>query len=505
MSRKTRNKLTSASRLSVENLENRELMDGHGLLADQPLDAFVAVNVDEDRNIPTNRGTDNAARPTAPEIRVIETADRTITYEFTDRSVDERGFYIERRSDGDDWKKINEIIYAGRNLDERGATTGTVRTRVDGETNGSLKRKLETGTRYCYRAVAWNADGRSFSNSACGTTTQPELKQPGSFDPVEISSAFDRVRFKFFDSNEINANYRLEISKYGSDQKAVYPFNNDAWTSSTGTREVTIENLKALKPNVDHCFRIIAVNPDAKKTVVRSVPKCFGVRTLAMTPEDVYSPDPVHVPFTREWTGKSTARLREISIPKTGNPTEFVARFVKKGRSTNECNNPNAVVTLAPGEAATPSQLNELYGSSSPSGPIKFLACVGTVKPIDRFLVQITYERDFSVARKLIPGDVNFDGLFNSSDLVEIFKSGEYEDDVEDNSTWQEGDFDGDGDFTTTDLVFAFSQSTYSAAADARTGVAWGPDEYSKVHARTNRPVTPEDLLFMESKTTWLL
>ncbi|MCA9217162.1 MAG: hypothetical protein KDB27_29035, partial [Planctomycetales bacterium] len=65
-----------------------------------------------------------------------------------------------------------------------------------------------------------------------------------------------------------------------------------------------------------------------------------------------------------------------------------------------------------------------------------------------------------------IPGDANFDGMFNSRDLVLIFQANEYEDDVSGNSTWSEGDWNGDGDFTTADLVAAFQAGSYVAAVD---------------------------------------
>lgn len=58
-------------------------------------------------------------------------------------------------------------------------------------------------------------------------------------------------------------------------------------------------------------------------------------------------------------------------------------------------------------------------------------------------------------------GDVNGDGIFNSSDLILVFQAGEYEDNIPSNSTFEEGDWDGDGDFTTSDMVFAFSRGNY--------------------------------------------
>jgi hypothetical protein len=60
-----------------------------------------------------------------------------------------------------------------------------------------------------------------------------------------------------------------------------------------------------------------------------------------------------------------------------------------------------------------------------------------------------------------LPGDANRDGVFNSADLLLAMQAAEFEDDLLDNSTWEEGDWDGDGDFTTRDLIFAFAQNFY--------------------------------------------
>lgn len=62
-----------------------------------------------------------------------------------------------------------------------------------------------------------------------------------------------------------------------------------------------------------------------------------------------------------------------------------------------------------------------------------------------------------------IIGDVNHDGVFNSSDFVLLFQNGEYEDGIPGNSTFDEGDWNGDGDFTTADFVVAFQAGTYQA------------------------------------------
>ena len=72
---------------------------------------------------------------------------------------------------------------------------------------------------------------------------------------------------------------------------------------------------------------------------------------------------------------------------------------------------------------------------------------------------------DFDVLLKNIlqvwRGDSNLDGEFNSSDLVDVFKAGEYDDALRDNSGWADGDWDGDGDFLSGDLVVAFQEGGY--------------------------------------------
>ena len=84
-------------------------------------------------------------------------------------------------------------------------------------------------------------------------------------------------------------------------------------------------------------------------------------------------------------------------------------------------------------------------------------------------------------------GDVNNDGRFNSSDLVAVFQSGQYEDDLEDNSTFASGDWNGDGEFTTSDLVAAFTAGTYSANATPVDTLfeTWDNDAFSIEEKRT--------------------
>jgi hypothetical protein len=61
-------------------------------------------------------------------------------------------------------------------------------------------------------------------------------------------------------------------------------------------------------------------------------------------------------------------------------------------------------------------------------------------------------------------GDTNLDATFDSGDLVQVFQAGQYEDIVEDNSSWETGDWNADGDFTSSDLVAALQDGGYEYA-----------------------------------------
>jgi hypothetical protein len=58
-------------------------------------------------------------------------------------------------------------------------------------------------------------------------------------------------------------------------------------------------------------------------------------------------------------------------------------------------------------------------------------------------------------------GDVNLDGVFDSSDLVQLFQQGAYE--SGDVATWTSGDWNGDCKFDSSDLLFAFQEGCYQA------------------------------------------
>jgi hypothetical protein len=79
------------------------------------------------------------------------------------------------------------------------------------------------------------------------------------------------------------------------------------------------------------------------------------------------------------------------------------------------------------------------------------------------FIYSSWMERKLTLLESRIVGDVNDDGVFNSTDLVLIFQANKYEDGIDRNATFEDGDWNQDGDFDSSDLVFAFQTGNYVA------------------------------------------
>ena len=71
-----------------------------------------------------------------------------------------------------------------------------------------------------------------------------------------------------------------------------------------------------------------------------------------------------------------------------------------------------------------------------------------------------------------VVGDVNRDGKFDSSDLVRVFQSADYEDDIQGNSSFDQGDWNLDGDFNSSDFVLAFQIGHYEQPLAAHIAAA---------------------------------
>ena len=66
-------------------------------------------------------------------------------------------------------------------------------------------------------------------------------------------------------------------------------------------------------------------------------------------------------------------------------------------------------------------------------------------------------------------GDANLDGVFNTTDLIEVFQAGKFE--TGNSASWSEGDWSGDGLFGTSDLILAFQDGGFEQGPKAAQAV----------------------------------
>lgn len=95
-------------------------------------------------------------------------------------------------------------------------------------------------------------------------------------------------------------------------------------------------------------------------------------------------------PFTAEFGRNVRGALLDVRNAFSG----VAISFVKPGRSTAECGNPDAVVVLGPRSALTADQRRAAFGSAEPRLPVTFVACVSSTTQLDSVPVNITYRVD---------------------------------------------------------------------------------------------------------------
>lgn len=105
------------------------------------------------------------------------------------------------------------------------------------------------------------------------------------------------------------------------------------------------------------------------------------------------------------------------------------------------------------------------------------------VSAMDKRVVDRTYDLDrdgkvtesdhrtwIEQAVRSYAGDSNLDGRFDTTDLVAVLQSGQYEDGIVRNSTWATGDWNGDHEFSTSDLVAALQSGGFEQGPRAGFG-----------------------------------
>ena len=129
----------------------------------------------------------------------------------------------------------------------------------------------------------------------------------------------------------------------------------------------------------------------------------------------------------------------------------------------------SAYVWADPNPGGFPNKVPEYWGQMIAGEPVEVDP---TIRLDDGSLTNAAERADYvhDVLGTWI-GDSNLDGEFNSTDFVVVFSAGEYEDDVDGNSTWADGDWNGDGDFNSSDFVAAFSDGGYEKGPRAVAAV----------------------------------
>ncbi|GAC1370827.1 MAG: hypothetical protein NVS2B12_22110 [Ktedonobacteraceae bacterium] len=143
------------------------------------------------------------------------------------------------------------------------------------------------------------------------------------------------------------------------------------------------DDQKTVRPTQTTTYTLIAVHAGVES---RSHPVTVTVRTAPPSPQTTTQTIELFrqtvfegsIPYIAKYPsiGFLTGTLKQITIPSPEPGITFVS-FVKVNRSTQECGNPDAVVSLRPGESTTPNILAEIFGTVSPSFPVTFVACIG--------------------------------------------------------------------------------------------------------------------------------
>ena len=96
------------------------------------------------------------------------------------------------------------------------------------------------------------------------------------------------------------------------------------------------------------------------------------------------------IPFVGSFGGGTQGKLLSVQNASTSS----TLRFVKPGKQTSDCGNPDATITVAPRASLTAEQMKTLYGVATPRLPVNFLACVANASPVTLTHLNITYQLD---------------------------------------------------------------------------------------------------------------
>jgi hypothetical protein len=172
-----------------------------------------------------------SAGPAAPTgLTATANSQSKITLGWTDRSSNERGFRIERRTGSDAWTQVGMV---GANISSF-ANTGLV-----------------AGTAYIYRVLAFNTSGVSgYSNEATATTQGGTTAKPAASNLVARAASRNQINLTWSDRSSNEQGFRIE-RKIGT----------AAWVQiAEVAANTTSFGNSGLTPNTTYRYRVRAFN-----------------------------------------------------------------------------------------------------------------------------------------------------------------------------------------------------------------------------------------------------
>jgi len=255
-------------------------------------------------------------------------------------------------------------------------------------TSAAERRRL--GAPYCYKVEAYNNAGMTESNTTC-------KRLRGINAPTNVTgeaTSPTSIKISWRGQSAFEWGYKLYY------RRAYETGYNVFWYNAAGSDSYEINFLS---PETEYCITVTAFDYYGESERQNDI-------CNINTPPEPGSPPEEHnftvqllrqivyegpVPYVGSFpTGGGLLPAGNlIQVRSTHwNPTLY---FVKPGKSTADCNDPDAVIPLNTNSALSSSDMEMLYGSATPRLPIVFLACAAATTPLlDAIPINITYIKD---------------------------------------------------------------------------------------------------------------
>jgi hypothetical protein len=262
-------------------------------------------------------------------------------------------------------------------------------SRYDLPTTQSGPAEAPDGATYCYRVDAINALGTVRSGNERCLTLGPRPVAPASIDATATANS---ITLRWTDRTSVEDSYTLIRS----------PGERRLWGPLSGT--TTFTDTDDISPNTEYIYSLVVRNSAGSdlvsvkvKTPGSPTPPTHETRTVSMLRQDVWEGP---IPYLGTFPALGVVQPgRVLQIRVLPSSSVATVLFVKPGRSTQECANPDAVVPVDSGSTTTPEQMTAIFGQAEPRfstfSPIRFAGCVLIPgKPPNWVNIEITIDFD---------------------------------------------------------------------------------------------------------------